>query len=92
MAQGIGAGLQQLAFAGASEIVPKKNRGMVVGALSFAALPGSAFGSVIGMSNLIDLGNCSTDRSDEQRLHLLLIFRGDGLSTWESYPMASLCS
>ncbi|KIW33885.1 uncharacterized protein PV07_00700 [Cladophialophora immunda] len=45
--QGIGAGPQQLAYAGANEIVPKKNRGETAAFLSLAALPGSAFGSAI---------------------------------------------
>ncbi len=46
--QGIGSGPQQLAFAGANEIVPKKARGQTLAFLNLAALPGSAFGSVIG--------------------------------------------
>ncbi|KAJ5816519.1 hypothetical protein N7447_008752 [Penicillium robsamsonii] len=44
---GIGAGPQLLAFAAANEIVPKRSRGNALAFLSLAALPGSAFGSVI---------------------------------------------
>jgi hypothetical protein len=46
---GVGAGLQQLAFAASSEIVPRKWRGRTIAFLNLAALPGSAFGSVIGL-------------------------------------------
>ncbi|KAK5051382.1 hypothetical protein LTR84_003034 [Exophiala bonariae] len=44
---GVAAGIQQLAFAASSEIVPKKWRGTVIALLNLAAVPGSAFGSVI---------------------------------------------
>ncbi|KEF55373.1 uncharacterized protein A1O9_08123 [Exophiala aquamarina CBS 119918] len=44
---GLSGGLQQLAFAAASEIVPKRNRGQTIAALSIVSLPGSAFGAPI---------------------------------------------
>jgi hypothetical protein len=47
--KGIGSGAQQLSFACANEIVPKKSRGQTLAFLNLAALPGSAFGSVIGL-------------------------------------------
>ncbi|KAJ9614616.1 hypothetical protein H2200_002753 [Cladophialophora chaetospira] len=47
---GIGAGLQQLAFAAASEIVPRKHRGAAQSLLSVVSLPGSTFGSVIAFA------------------------------------------
>ncbi|KAK5203332.1 hypothetical protein LTR41_010975 [Exophiala xenobiotica] len=47
---GIGAGMQQVSFAAASEIVPKKYRGWAQGCLSFVAIPGSCFGPVIAYS------------------------------------------
>lgn len=40
--------MQQVSFAAASEIVPKKYRGWAQGCLSFVAIPGSCFGPVIG--------------------------------------------
>lgn len=49
MLQGVASGTQLLAFACAGEIVPKKWRGQTLAAMNFAALPGSCFGSVIGM-------------------------------------------
>ncbi|KFY78876.1 hypothetical protein V499_02051 [Pseudogymnoascus sp. VKM F-103] len=47
---GIGSAGQQLSWACASEIVPKKARGQVLAFLNLAALPGSAFGSVIAFA------------------------------------------
>ncbi|KAK5047700.1 hypothetical protein LTR84_006365 [Exophiala bonariae] len=44
---GFGAGLQFLSFAASAEIVPKKQRGVVMGSFSLVSLPGSTFGSVI---------------------------------------------
>ncbi|KEF59507.1 uncharacterized protein A1O9_04351 [Exophiala aquamarina CBS 119918] len=52
---GVGAGLQQLAFAASNEIVPKKWRGTVVAFLNLAAVPGSAFGSVIAYALVANL-------------------------------------
>ncbi|KAK5061085.1 hypothetical protein LTR84_007627 [Exophiala bonariae] len=44
---GLSAGLQQLAFAAASEIVPKKNRGQSFAFMSLVSIPGSSFGGPI---------------------------------------------
>ncbi|KAK7894811.1 hypothetical protein LTR67_005550 [Exophiala xenobiotica] len=52
---GIGSGSQLLALACANEIVPKKRRGQVFAFLSMAALPGSAFGSVIAYALVANL-------------------------------------
>ncbi|KAJ9645542.1 hypothetical protein H2204_001122 [Knufia peltigerae] len=52
---GVGAGLQQLAFAASNEVVPKKWRGTVVACLNLAAVPGSAFGSVIAYALVASL-------------------------------------
>jgi hypothetical protein len=41
--------MQQLSYACCNEIVPKKNRGVALGIMSLAAIPGSAFGTAIGM-------------------------------------------
>jgi predicted MFS family arabinose efflux permease len=46
--QGLSGGLQQLAFAAASEIVPKKHRGQTLAIMTLVSLPGSAFGAPIG--------------------------------------------
>lgn len=53
--QGIASAFQTLAFAAACEIVPKKHRGLTVACISIAAIPGSAFGAVIGTSFVIPL-------------------------------------
>lgn len=47
--KGLSGGLQQLAFAAANEIVPKKNRGQTLAFMSFVSIPGSCFGGPIGM-------------------------------------------
>ncbi|EON65856.1 hypothetical protein W97_05098 [Coniosporium apollinis CBS 100218] len=52
---GIGSGPQQLSFACANEIVPKKSRGQTLAFLNLAALPGSAFGSVIAYALVANL-------------------------------------
>ncbi|EXJ66722.1 uncharacterized protein A1O5_09917 [Cladophialophora psammophila CBS 110553] len=44
---GLAAGLQQLAFAAANEIVPKKNRGQTLAFMSVVSIPGSCFGAPI---------------------------------------------
>ncbi|KAK5061534.1 hypothetical protein LTR84_008078 [Exophiala bonariae] len=44
---GISGGLQQLAYAAANEIVPKKNRGQTMALMTLVSLPGSAFGAPI---------------------------------------------
>ncbi|KIY03339.1 uncharacterized protein Z520_00030 [Fonsecaea multimorphosa CBS 102226] len=44
---GLSAGLQQLAFAAANEIVPKKNRGQTLAFMSIVSIPGSSFGAPI---------------------------------------------
>jgi hypothetical protein len=46
--QGLSGGLQQLAFAAASEIVPKKHRGQTLAIMTLVSLPSSAFGAPIG--------------------------------------------
>jgi len=46
--EGLAAGLQQLAFAAACEIVPKKNRGQTLAFMSLVSVPGSCFGAPIG--------------------------------------------
>jgi hypothetical protein len=48
--KGVASGIQQLSFAAANEIVPKRNRGQVLSVMSFISLPGSAFGGPIGKS------------------------------------------
>ncbi|KAH0848328.1 hypothetical protein FOPE_02209 [Fonsecaea pedrosoi] len=50
MTQGVGASTQQIAYAAAFDIVPRKHRGTVLAAMNFAALPGSMFGAVIGFN------------------------------------------
>ncbi|KIW95638.1 uncharacterized protein Z519_04223 [Cladophialophora bantiana CBS 173.52] len=45
---GLSAGLQQLAFAAANEIVPKKIRGQTLAFMSVVSIPGSCFGAPIG--------------------------------------------
>ncbi|KIW83810.1 hypothetical protein Z517_03056 [Fonsecaea pedrosoi CBS 271.37] len=47
---GVGASTQQIAYAAAFDIVPRKHRGTVLAAMNFAALPGSMFGAVIGFN------------------------------------------
>lgn len=57
--QGLSGGLQQLAFAAASEIVPKKHRGQTLAIMTLVSLPGSAFGAPIG-----ERSSGSSGRSD----------------------------
>ncbi|OAL36154.1 hypothetical protein AYO20_04568 [Fonsecaea nubica] len=47
---GVGASTQQIAYAAAFDIVPRKHRGTVLAAMNLAALPGSMFGAVIGFN------------------------------------------
>ncbi|KAI1614121.1 fungal trichothecene efflux pump [Exophiala viscosa] len=44
---GLATGCQQLGFAAANEIVPKKNRGQTIAFMSLVSLPGSSFGAPI---------------------------------------------
>jgi MFS family permease len=53
---GLAAGLQQLAFAAANEIVPKKNRGHTLALMSLVSLPASSFGGPIGYNIVVNYG------------------------------------
>lgn len=52
--KGLSGGVQQLAFAAANEIVPKKNRGQTLAFMSFVSIPGSCFGGPIGTLGVDD--------------------------------------
>ncbi|OAL37367.1 hypothetical protein AYO20_03216 [Fonsecaea nubica] len=52
---GVAGGIQQIAYAAANEIVPRKHRGSAIAFMNVFALPGSAFGSVIAYAIVADL-------------------------------------